>query len=518
MEINKEVIRQNTRKNKAFTQITLDEDCIVRDFKPDVMKIIHSKGYVVIEEAKISGQTVWVTGKLNFTVFYRSEDDNGKLESLQDSLTFGERIQMEHLEEGDVVKAFGSCEDLSVSAINSRKLAVRALIGIEVKAGCQREEVFIQELVSEEPLEQRFENRETLTLVMEKKDILRLHSEIQLPNAHPNIVKILYTHAELRNREFALVGDRAEVKGEICLYLLYSSEDGQQVWYETMVPVEGSVEVGEMPPQAVYWMDMQSIGLEVDTTTDFDGEMRVLGVDMTFDVEVTVWKEEEQSVLADAYALTRKLLPQYEEARVWKLLVKNTAKVRLSEQVSLEQGQEKMLQLCSQEGEVHVDTVIPQENGLLVEGVLTVHLLYATAEDKMPVGHTRATIPFSQVIDVPCLPADAKDIHYELMADLEQLQVNLLEREKYEVKASISLRVIVLQEDTFSKLVDLTEELYSEEELQKEPGIVGYVAQGEEMLWNLAKEYRTTEQKLMERNGLKSTQLKKGDKILIVRS
>lgn len=76
----------------------------------------------------MSSQTVWVTGQLRFVVLYRSEDN--RLESFTDSINFGEKIFMDEVEERDTVNLSGDLEDLNISAINSRKLAVRALLGI----------------------------------------------------------------------------------------------------------------------------------------------------------------------------------------------------------------------------------------------------------------------------------------------------------------------------------------------------------------------------------------------------
>ena len=145
MELKTQQLKQNTIKSKAFTQVTLDDDCIVRDSKPDIIKIIHTKGNVAFEETKISNQTVWVTGKLTFTVLYRSDATGNKLETMTDSVNFGEKIFMEEVEELDTVRLSGKLEDLSINAINSRKLAVRAVIGIQ--AVCEQLEE--QELIRE---------------------------------------------------------------------------------------------------------------------------------------------------------------------------------------------------------------------------------------------------------------------------------------------------------------------------------------------------------------------------------
>ena len=56
MELKKQILKQNIQKGKAFTQMTLDDDCIVKDSKPDIIKIIHTKGIIVIEESEINNQ------------------------------------------------------------------------------------------------------------------------------------------------------------------------------------------------------------------------------------------------------------------------------------------------------------------------------------------------------------------------------------------------------------------------------------------------------------------------------
>ena len=51
MELKTQQLKQNTIKSKAFTQVTLDDDCIVRDSKPDIIKIIHRiKSFTFPEE------------------------------------------------------------------------------------------------------------------------------------------------------------------------------------------------------------------------------------------------------------------------------------------------------------------------------------------------------------------------------------------------------------------------------------------------------------------------------------
>ena len=53
------------------------------------------------------------------------------------------------------------------------------------------------------------------------------------------------------------------------------------------------------------------------------------------------------------------------------------------------------------------------------------------------------------------------------------------------------------------------------EELEKRPGIIGYIVKKGDDLWSLAKNYNTTVESLMEVNQMENDSLKEGDKILI---
>jgi len=184
----------------------------------------------------------------------------------------------------------------------------------------------------------------------------------------------------------------------------------------------------------------------------------------------------------------------------------------------LADDKERILQLCSYEGSVDVDQAEIVENGLMVEGILSVHILYATTDDNFPVAHTFEQLPFSQVIDVPGMKADTQGVTYELEPGIDQLAVNLLDNERYEIKASVSVAALVLKEECFDKIVEIREEDFDAGQLAGQPGVTGYIVQEDEPLWNIAKRFHTTEEEIISTNGLKTPKIKTGEKIIIVKN
>ena len=120
-------------------------------------------------------------GQLRFVVLYRSEDN--RLESFTDSINFGEKIFMDEVEERDTVNLSGDLEDLNISAINSRKLAVRALLGIHAVCEVPVEEEIVSGVENDPDIQQKSRTMQLLALTSAKKDILRVHSDIALPQS-----------------------------------------------------------------------------------------------------------------------------------------------------------------------------------------------------------------------------------------------------------------------------------------------------------------------------------------------
>lgn len=515
MELKKQIIKKVKSKGKEFIQITLDDDYIVKDSKPDVIKIIHSQGSVALEETRINSGAVWINGRMDFMVLYRSDDAYNKTEVLSGTIPFQEKIVMDGISEVDQPQLIMELEDLSVGLINSRKLTIRSVIN----AGVMVEEVEEDELVSavEEPggYQQKQSEKDMLSLISAKKDVFRVKKEIVLSNNKPNMRRILWYSADVRNLDNAVNGNKIQIQGELYPTLLYLSEEDQLEWVDTMLSFSEEIEaIGSDNPD-VYWIKPILAQAEVEAKNDSDGECRKIAIDMTFEVYYKLWKEEKISLLEDVYALDREIVPKKERTLLPCFRMKNVAKVRVSDTFTLESNQEKILQICSYKGTVRIDRTTITEQGICFEGILQVHILYLTAEDNFPLAHLEEVLPFEQLVEVDQI---SENTWYEYMEAIDQLQVNLLDNSEYEIKALLRIAVLAFEEESIEKICEVEEMEENISDLMERPGLIGYVAGEQEDLWDVAKSYHTTVADIMETNELKSRKLKPGTKIIIVKS
>ncbi len=504
MELNRHICTQLIEKTKSFSQITLDDDYIVRDNKPDVVRVIYSKGNVRVEDVRAANQGVWITGKLCFSTLYQSDDENHRLESVNGEVPFQEKVIMDDVEEGDDVVVDMNIEDLSVGIINSRKLVIRAVVNVTAR-NLEEEDEDIACAIFEMGYEQKNIDMPMLCLVENVKEQLRIQKELLLPNSRANIGQLTFYQVDFRNQEVELLDDRMQVKMDAYIWVLYRSETtGDYECYETVLPLSGEIDVSALRGDEIFWAKLAPLEVEMDIRTDYDGENRMLGLDMIFSVEVQIYREENCQVLEDAYALDKELLIERKKTPISQLLMKNVSKIRLLEQEQLEPNQQKILQVCGSSGQVTIDRVQKRENGIQVEGVLKVHILYNTTDDMMPFAHADSNIPFEQFIEIDGFDEDSS---YWLDGNIEQLQVNLLDNLEFEVKALIQIAVMAMKRDWISNIISINEEEIDEEMLQKQPGMIGYVRRDGEDLWDVAKRYHASADNMIE----------VGNKVLVVK-
>lgn len=505
MEINKHICTQMEEYAKAFSQITVDDDYIVRDNKPDALRIIYTKGDVILEDTKVGNQVVWITGKLRFSTLYQSDDENQRLESVSGEIPFQEKLVMDEVEDGNDVSVRIQIEDLSAGIINSRKLTLRAVLNIMAVSWEEEETELACAMPEGFDWEQRVKEYPIMCLVENKRDIVRIQKEMVLPNSKSNIGDIVFYQVDFRKEEIILQEDKIQIQMDAQLWVLYRSETtGEYECYETTVPLSGEIDSRTLRGDEVFWAKIQPVEIEVEPRGDYDGESRMLGMDLGLAVEIQIYREEECAILEDAYSLDSELVLERERVPFHQLLVKNISKIRLLEQHQLEPNQEKILQICGSSGNITIDRVEKRENGVQVEGILNVHILYNTTEDSMPFAHAGSQIPFEQFIEIQNFSEDAK---IWLDGKIEQLQVNLLDSTEYEVKAVLQIGILAFVEEHISNIIDVEERPLDIESLQRQPGMIGYIRREGEDLWDIAKKYHASPENIMDM----------GDRVLIVK-
>lgn len=227
-----------------------------------------------------------------------------------------------------------------------------------------------------------------------------------------------------------------------------------------------------------------------------------------------LYEEEELSLLTDVYTPVRDCRAVRENYKLESLLVKNFSKCKVNDRVKVENSQGKILQICHSDGTVKVDSTQIVENGILVEGIVQVRILYIIGDDEMPFYSMETMIPFSHVIEAESI---TENCVYHLRADLEQLSTTMIDSDEIEVKIVMNLNAVVFRQTDTDIIQRIEEQELDREKLRSMPGIVGYQVQPGDSLWDIAKKFYTTIDTIVQLNGLESERVKPYDTLILMK-
>lgn len=516
MELLKRNIHMDRIRAEAVSQITLEDDLNIPENKPDVDTINLEKGEVVIEEVRAGTDVVNIRGIFIYSILYHTLESGCSLVALEGHIPFEEKLNLQGVSSMDMVTVDGEVEDLSVGIINSRKLSIQSLLTLHAQVS----ELYDVEapigIHGDAQVEYRKVPMKLAQIAISKNDIFRMKEEISLPSNYPNMFQILWSNVSLRDMEFKILEEKIALQGEVHLFVLYEGEGEEHPVrsFETTLPVSGMLECHGcregMLPDISYSLGQQ----ELTIRPDFDGEERNLGLELVLDIVIKVYEEEQVDILSDIYGVTKEVGAVTNKANLRRLLSKVTGKTKLTEHVRIEKGNAPILQLLHSEGKVALDHQSTVENGIQLQGSLSVKVMYITGDDENPYVSTGATIPYQYTLDIQDITLeDMGKVH----AEVELLQVNMLDGEELDVKAVLSFSTTVFQNIPTELIGEVTISDIDTTKLGNLPGMVIYMVREGDNLWNIGKKYYIPVDILRELNGLGSDELKVGQKLLIVK-
>lgn len=526
MELIKRQIHMNQWKGNVTTQVTLDDDFIVPDTMDDMAEIMLHTGEIQLETVKNQGEKAAVKGRLDFQVLYRKE--MGGLQTLGGSIPFEETVNIQGLEERDYVGINWALEDLSTDMIHSRKLGVQAIVTLEVRVEAMRSvdaavdvdmsgqgESGVPDCGSVIQVETQKRSINTAAIAARQKDTYRIREEVGLTGGKPNIGRILWQEIKLADAVVKPVDGKLLLSGELGIFVIYQAEDEAMPvqWMEESIPFSGEMELSGAKEDQIPMVTVRLAHRTLEAKPDYDGEMREMELEAVLELDIKLYQEEKLELLRDMYSNDREIQLTRSEAAFDQILTRNMCRSKIAEKIKLPQS-ERVLQICHNQGVIRLDEVEIGQDCLEVDGVLEITILYLTSDDSSPVRSVTDQLPFHCTAEAAGIK---KDSIYQLDARLEQLSAVMMGGDMVEVKASAVLDFLVLQPAVESVITEAAVHPMDLQKLEDLPGIVGYIVQPEDSLWEIAKKFHTTVGNIISANELADDQVKAGQRLLLVK-
>ena len=514
MELKKKKIYMSRQEAEAATQITLDEDRNVPDQKPDMETIVLEKADVTLSDTRLREERAELSGELCYSLLYQTED--GGMDSLSGTVPFSDMVNIPGAKERDHIQVRWAVEDLHITMIHSRKLNIKAVLSFGITA-----ETLFEEEVAWDAQEEtgHFETQKkklsVTQLSVQKRDTFRVREDVELSGSKPNISRLLFSSLTLGGTDCRAGDMELFIRGECKFLAVYQSEEEHMPvqWVEKAIPFSGTIDLPDCTDDMLPDVQISLLGKEIQVKPDQDGENRIIAVEGVLDLEIKLYEEADITILDDVYAPDRNLVPEYGTAEFESLLGRNISKEKWNGKIALEKD-EKLLQICCADGNITLDRIQPGEEGLILNGSIGVTVLYISADDSRPMKSCREIFPYTHMAEIRGLDETAR---YQVTPALEQLSVQMIGGEEIEIRARLSFDAIAFRKREERVMTQIGEQPFNQKAVDEMPGIIGYIVQPKDSLWNLAKQFHTTMENIKAVNHMQKEELMPGEKLLIVK-
>ena len=337
-----------------------------------------------------------------------------------------------------------------------------------------------------------------------------LHEDLEIGYGKPAAAAVISYSAKAIVSDFKVISGKIIAKGEVVvrtLYLPEGEEDRLEMMEHTM-PISQLLDMNGIDEDCMCDVKFSVVSTELQLRQDGDGELRVLGAQVTVCANARAHRNHELTAIADMYSTSYLSRQSYKTINCLRLaeivrehsLYKNTLDLP-------QEGVESILDLwCSGT----VAFVRPQDDGITVGIQLEVCMFCINKEQTA--SYFEKTVEFETQLECKC---PGKNILFTPDINILSTTYSMISNEKIDIRCDMKIEgsLYVMVSDKVIGDCEVDEEQVKQRD--KNIALTIYYADKDESVWDIAKQYNTSMDAVMEENALDDERLKSKMMLLI---
>lgn len=506
VSIDKQKLTVNKNVVKGASTAWIEQDLLVPDTKPDVMKIVRIDSNVYVSSKEVMDGNIKVSGQITYYVIYLSID--GNIKGINMTYPYVKVIEDKNVKKNMRMNLNTVVRNVIYSLPNERKVSVKTEVIFKYKLSEIGEIEILNRIDQCNGLECKM-SKDSFFYVMEyKTDTLEAREDIMLPEGLPGVNEILRVSNQIINTEYKVSYNKILVKGDIKTTIVYTSQsDNSEVYsYDVNVPFTGMIEFSNISDSSKFDIQymIKSFDLSLDTSSE-TGKMLTISADVM--VDVLMYEEKEIEYIEDFYSMEEDL--NYDKTGI--SIIKN--KENIQKAISLKDNianVPEITRLLDYTVDIsNLNTKISGSN-VYINGNIKINTMYEVGKDKKVESKT-----YDMLVDenVP-LSKDIEEKYITVAIDVTKALVRI-DDTNLVADVELMVKVTVDNVETINQIDDIKEEKV---DFSQFDSMNIYIVKKGDNLWNIAKKYKTSVAKIANTNDIMDeNKLDIGQKLLIIR-
>lgn len=469
-------------------------DIIVPDTKGDIARILQTDAVAVIDSKEVNGGRITVSGTVYANILYAPQE--GGIESMNTTMSFSHisKCEADNLS----LTADASVKSVEHSMYNSRKMNVKALIALNLSGTREVTKEVVSGCECDGCVESLRYKVSSVSSQVNSSDVLPFRETFDIPSGKPSAGSVLKCSASFSDRDFRLLSNKAVIRGNISVNILYKGEDGSVSKCGFVQPF---TEITDAPGAEEDMTEEITATLSPFTASpaaNGEGTARAFFVEGKVFVHVSARKTKQQEIITDMFAPEVPL-----ELKTGTLSDGSTCKTVLVSQVKDVISAGDIREITDIIVRPSIDSATVNSGLLDVSGKADTELLCRDGNGEFIT--VRKTVPF---ICNGRFEGSAPSVSAEIISPTAEISGG-----NAEVRMTVSCKAEGSRGDD---IICVTDAQPANSEAEEIPSLTIYSARSGDTLWSIAKRYRTPLSNIKESNKLQDI-ITEGQKIIIPR-
>ena len=292
--LTKAVLKKNVNKKVEW-------DFNVPDSKNDILKILSQTLEGTILEYDASDTSFNAKIRVHANILYIAESDEGSnISAIESVETIVIKTEVPTGLEYDFANISMELSNGSPVLINSRKVGVRA--NVNLFASLIKNVTLPKIDYENNRIEALTKDIDTYLSVISTDDKIPVSLNMPLPSGNPSVSEILKTTINIKNKDLKPISNKAVLKGELEMSVLYISVENTVETAEFSSPFTEIVDVSGLTDELELIYEARVCKNEVLLQENENNEYRNVALNGFIDLKITANERVNQTIVVDAYS------------------------------------------------------------------------------------------------------------------------------------------------------------------------------------------------------------------------
>lgn len=501
MELVKDQVKINNLVGEETVQAVIENDVIVPDVKPDILRIIHIGGDVYPVELQVEQDRVTVKGRVKYKVLYACEDETQPVRSMLSTVDFSQSVFFAGAKSG--MKAFTtpSIQYISHDLVNGRKINIKAVIDLPVKVMGEMSLDIVSAVRETEDIQVLTEATKVKSLLGDVEEVFTIREEFRLPEEKPAIEELLRTDVKITGKDVKLTDNKVIVKGDVCVSSVYTASDESCSiqFVRNEAPFTQFIDFPGMSEDKKCEVFYEIKDFSAHVSEDDNGEAKGISMELMLGARVLSEDTRNFDMVVDAYSTSADVLFERKEVVINEPVAESNTGGSVTDIIAIPGDVPGVCDVCTLACNPSVIEYEVYDDKVVVEGIVNTEMIYLTDDKSQPVNCYSQDMPFRETIEIKGAKPEMK---CEVVLESGECSFDVLSLAEVEVKVPINARVRLIRESSLQVVTNAELRPVEKEESESRPSITMYYIQPGDSLWAIAKKHRTTVADIMALNSI----------------